>query len=46
MPTAGQPDDPPDFFTAIQKQLGLLLEARRAPVDTFVIDHIERPTEN
>jgi len=40
------PDGAPDFFTAIQEQLGLRLEARRAPVDTFVIDHIERPTEN
>jgi uncharacterized protein (TIGR03435 family) len=46
MPAAGRPDDPPDFFTAIQEQLGLRLEATRAPVDTFVIDRIERPTEN
>jgi len=40
------PHGAPDFFTAIQEQLGLRLDARRAPVDTFVIDHIERPTEN
>jgi uncharacterized protein (TIGR03435 family) len=40
------PDGAPDFFTAIQEQLGLRLEAKRAPVNTFVIDHIERPTEN
>ena len=46
MPPGGRPDDPPDFFTAIQEQLGLRLEATRAPVDTFVIDRIERPTEN
>jgi len=39
-------DGTPDFFTAIQEQLGLRLVATRAPVDTFVIDHIERPTEN
>ena len=39
-------DGSPDFFTAIQEQLGLRLVATRAPVDTFVIDHIERPTEN
>ena len=44
LPPAG--DDRPDFFTAIQEQLGLRLEATRAPVDTFVIDHIERPTPN
>jgi uncharacterized protein (TIGR03435 family) len=43
---AGSPDGSPDFFTAIQEQLGLRLEATRAPVDTFVIEHIERPTEN
>jgi uncharacterized protein (TIGR03435 family) len=47
-PPGTQPgaDGAPDFFTAIQEQLGLRLEATRAPVDTFVIDHIERPTEN
>ena len=44
MPPGG--DDRPDFFTAIQEQLGLRLEATRAPVETFVIDHIERPTPN
>ncbi len=27
-------------------RLGLKLEARKAPVETFVIDHIEKPTEN
>jgi uncharacterized protein (TIGR03435 family) len=26
--------------------LGLKLEAQRGPVETFVIDHVERPTEN
>ncbi len=45
-PTAGRADDPPDLFTAIEEQLGLRLEAARAPVDTLVIDHIERPTAN
>jgi uncharacterized protein (TIGR03435 family) len=47
-PPGTQPadDGSPDFFTAIQEQLGLRLEATRAPVDTFVIDHIERPSEN
>ena len=47
-PPGTQPvgDGSPDFFTAIQEQLGLRLDATRAPVDTFVIDHIERPTEN
>lgn len=36
----------PDLFTAIQQQLGLKLEATRGPVDIFVIDRVERPTEN
>jgi len=39
-------DDSPDFFTAIREQLGLKLTPARAPVETVVIDHIERPEEN
>jgi uncharacterized protein (TIGR03435 family) len=39
-------DDAPDFFTALQEQLGLKLESSRAQVEVLVIDHIERPTEN
>jgi uncharacterized protein (TIGR03435 family) len=33
----------PSLFTAIQEQLGLKLEATRAPVDVLVIDSAERP---
>jgi len=36
----------PSLFTALKEQLGLRLESTRAPVDTIVIEHIERPTEN
>ena len=32
------------LVTAIQDQLGLRLEARRAPIDVLVIDSVERPT--
>jgi len=39
-------DDPPTIFTALQEQLGLRLEPTRAAIDTLVIDHIERPTED
>lgn len=40
------PDDAPDFFTALQQQLGLKLQPEKAIVPVWVIDHIERPTEN
>jgi uncharacterized protein (TIGR03435 family) len=40
-------DAGPTIFTAVQEQLGLKLEAKKAPLDLLVIDHIERtPTEN
>ena len=36
----------PSIFTAIDQQLGLKLESKKAPVEILVIDHIERPSEN
>jgi uncharacterized protein (TIGR03435 family) len=44
--TSAGADDGPTLFTALQEQLGLKLEPQRAPLDTLVIDHIERPTED
>lgn len=39
-------DDRPSVFTAVQEQLGLKLEAGKAPIEVLVIDHIERPSAN
>jgi uncharacterized protein (TIGR03435 family) len=39
-------DAPPGMFTAIQEQLGLRLEPIKAPIDVFVIDHVEKPSAN
>lgn len=41
-----QPDSPPSLFTALREQLGLRLEAQRAPVDSIIVTRVERPTPN
>jgi uncharacterized protein (TIGR03435 family) len=43
-PAAGAVERAPSVFVALQDQLGLKLEARKAPVDVLVVDRIERPT--
>jgi uncharacterized protein (TIGR03435 family) len=39
-------DNAPDILTALQEQLGLKLLHRKRMMPVFVIDHIERPSEN
>jgi uncharacterized protein (TIGR03435 family) len=53
IPIPGAPAPPPDLdpgpdlFTALQEQLGLKLDAKRAPVEMLVVDHAEKiPVEN
>lgn len=39
-------DAPPPLFTAIQEEIGLKLEARKAPVEVMLLDHVEKPSAN
>jgi uncharacterized protein (TIGR03435 family) len=42
-----QSGDGPTLFSALEKQLGLRIESIKIPIDTLVIDHVEKtPTEN
>jgi uncharacterized protein (TIGR03435 family) len=34
------------IFTVLQERLGLKLESSRAPLEVYVIDHVERPDPN
>jgi bla regulator protein blaR1 len=34
------------IFTAVQEQLGLKLETHKAPVEMFIIDHVEKASNN
>jgi uncharacterized protein (TIGR03435 family) len=46
-PPAPPADAPnPDLFTAIQQQIGLKLDSTKAATEVFVVDHVEKPSEN
>jgi uncharacterized protein (TIGR03435 family) len=45
-PPADDATAPPDLFTALQEQLGLKLQATKAPVDVIVIDRVQKPSAN
>jgi uncharacterized protein (TIGR03435 family) len=43
-PPADSPN--PDLFTAIQQQIGLKLDSTKATTEVFVVDHVDKPSEN
>jgi uncharacterized protein (TIGR03435 family) len=45
-PPTDSADAPPNLYTAIQEQIGLKLEATRAPADVMVIDLVKKPSAN
>jgi|WetSurMetagenome_2_1015567.scaffolds.fasta_scaffold66436_3 uncharacterized protein (TIGR03435 family) len=45
-PQADDTDARPDLFTAMQQQLGLKLESKRAAAEVLVIDRVDKPSEN
>jgi uncharacterized protein (TIGR03435 family) len=45
-PPTDNANAPPNLYTAMQEQIGLKLEATKAPADVMVIDHVEKPSDN
>ncbi len=45
-PQTDSANAPPNLYTAVQEQLGLKLEATKAPAEVLIIDHVEKPSEN
>ncbi len=45
-PPSDAADAAPSLYTAIQEQLGLKIEATKAPDEVMVIDHVEKPSAN
>jgi uncharacterized protein (TIGR03435 family) len=45
-PPSDAADAPPPLYTAITEQIGLKLEAGKAPVQVLVVDHVDHPSAN
>ena len=45
-PPSDAADAPPPLYTAITEQIGLKLDAGKAPVTVLVVDHVDHPSEN
>lgn len=46
LPAAPLDSSGPSIFIALQEQLGLKLESQKGPVETLIIESVERPSEN
>lgn len=46
IPAAPEDASSPPLFAAMQQELGLKLEATHGPAEAFVIDEVERPSDN
>lgn len=46
VPPSTDANPPPNLYTAIQEQIGLKLDATKAPADVMIIDHVEKPSDN
>jgi uncharacterized protein (TIGR03435 family) len=46
VPVASSDAPSPPFFTAIEQQLGLRLEAAKGPVEALVVDNAQQPSAN
>jgi uncharacterized protein (TIGR03435 family) len=44
--SASEADDRPSIFDALRDQLGLKLQAEKGQVEYYVIDHVEKPSDN
>ena len=45
-PADGAAPGGPSIFTAVEEQLGLKLETDKAPLNVFIIEHVEKASEN